>query len=76
MNIKHNKNNKPDILGYEMKKFSEKITFGDFSASEYIFQKKKQIINEYNDWTQETMTKNEFIEYFGNKNESKNRYSW
>ena len=42
MEISHNSNNEPDILGYEMKKNSSKITFGDFSASEYLFSKKKR----------------------------------
>lgn len=34
MGIKHNSKNLPDLFGYEMKKNSKKITFGDFSASE------------------------------------------
>ena len=40
MGIKHNSKNEPDINGYEMKKSSNKITLGDFSASEYAFSKK------------------------------------
>ena len=40
MGIKHNSKNEPDINGYEMKKYSNKITLGDFSASEYAFSKK------------------------------------
>ena len=30
MGIKHNADNLPDLYGYEMKKDSAKITFGDF----------------------------------------------
>ena len=68
MEIKHNNNNEPDIFGYEMKKMSNKITFGDFSASEYAFtSKNKRMI----------ITKNDFIKYFGNPNIDKNnRFSW
>ena len=43
MNITHNSKNKADIYGYEMKKKSPKITFGDFSATEYLFTLKKNI---------------------------------
>lgn len=78
MNIQHNANNKPDINGYEMKKFSNKITIGDFSASEYIFSRKRDIINKINNWTDvEKMTRTNFIIIFGNPNPKKdNRYSW
>jgi len=45
MDIKHNAKNEPDINGYEMKKSSNKIILGDFSASEYLFSgKNKKII--------------------------------
>ena len=39
MEIAHNGDNEPDLLGYEMKNqtTSGKITFGDWSADEYIF---------------------------------------
>lgn len=43
MDIKHNNKNEPDLYGYEMKKNSSKISFGDFSASEYIFSSKNHI---------------------------------
>jgi hypothetical protein len=78
MNIKHNNKNKPDLYGYEMKKNSVKISFGDFSASEYLFSSKKSYIKEYNKWTNDiNITKNDYIKYFGKKNEKKNnRYSW
>jgi len=78
MNITHNADNKPDLLGYEMKNqtSSGKITFGDWSADEYIFQhgrpKKVHATNQdYN------ISKNRFLEIFGKSNEKKNgRLSW
>lgn len=76
MNIKHNANNAPDINGYEMKKHSGKITFGDWSALEYIFHKKKETIDNLNGKSIE-LTKNDFLKMFGTPNEKKNnRYSW
>jgi len=78
--IKHNSKNEPDINGYEMKKASNKITLGDFSASEYAFssKNKRNIINQYNNWTDDVViSRNNFIQYFGNSNPTKNnRYSW
>jgi hypothetical protein len=79
MGITHNANNEPDILGYEMKKKSYKITLGDFSASEYLFSKKKEIIKKINNWEkhENKITRTEFIQYFGTPNPLKNnRYSW
>lgn len=78
MGIKHNAKCESDLFGYEMKKMSSKITLGDWSASEYGFHKKRTIINEYNDWTNDNkISKNQFIEYFGNPNPAKGgRYAW
>lgn len=80
MGIKHNSKNEPDIYGYEMKKYSNKTTLGDFSASEYAFsmKNKRNYINQINNWTDEIkITKNDFIKLFGNPNHNKNdRYSW
>jgi hypothetical protein len=76
MGIKHNNKNAPDIFGYEMKKNSKKITFGDFSATEYLFSKNKPKINKYN-IVNIDISRNQYIHYFGTKKESKNnRYSW
>jgi len=75
MNIKLNSKNAPDIGGYEMKKESNKISFGDWSA-EYLFSTKRKIIDDING-KQIKMTKEQFIKFFGNKNNDKeNRYSW
>jgi hypothetical protein len=79
MGLAHNSKNEPDILGYEMKKNSAKITFGDFSASEYLFSKKKENIVKYNNWKpdEHKISRNDFIKYFGTPNPLKNnRYSW
>ncbi len=80
MGISHNSKNEPDLYGYEMKKDSSKITFGDFSASEYLFSKNKEYIIQYNNWNDielPNISKNDFIQYFGTPNEKKkNRYSW
>jgi len=78
MGISHNCKNEPDIFGYEMKKSSKKITFGDFSASKYLFSDKKEIIDGLNNWktNEYTITRTEFIKYFGTFKEEKNRYSW
>ena len=79
MNIKHNSLNEPDIHGYEMKKDSKKITFGDFSASEYLFSKDKKYINDTNKWDADlvNITKDQFIKFFGTQKILKNnRYSW
>lgn len=79
LDIKHNCNNAPDILGYEMKKESSKISFGDFSANEYLFSKNKPFIEEINNWETDKykMKRDDFIKYFGTPNPKKhNRYSW
>jgi hypothetical protein len=68
--VKRNNNNQPDIYGYEIKKDAKKITFGDFSASEYPFSKKKIHIKI-------SMTRDVFIQTFGEPNPLKQgRYSW
>jgi len=67
--ISPNSNNDADLRGYEIKKESDKITFGDWSALEYLFTKKKRFTSNY-------MTKNMFIETFGTFKDDKKRYSW
>lgn len=70
MGIKPNCQNKPDINGYEMKKASPKITFGDFSASEYLFSAQKITIEMVNGWNHNDIIvcRDDFIHYFGNPN--------
>ena len=72
MGIKNNNANEPDIYGYEMKKNSAKISLGDFSASEYLFSPKKEMLS-----MNHNISKTDFIHYFGSPNKNKsNRYSW
>jgi len=67
MGISHNADNEPDIYGFEMKNnTSSKTTFGDWSASYYIFKDDKYSI-----------TRDQFLTIFGAPNVLKgNRYSW
>ena len=75
MNLKHNSDNAPDIGGYEMKKNSQKISFGDWSA-EYLFSQNISLLEKINN-NKIIMTREQFIKSFGNKSEDKeNRYSW
>ena len=76
--IQHSSKNLPDIFGYELKKFSKnKITLGDFGANEYLFSKQKDYLCFLNKWSEDVqMSRDKFIQTFGNFNEMKNRYSW
>lgn len=79
MGITHNGDNKPDLFGYEMKNktTSGKISFGDWSADEYIFLhgRGKNKINSINQNYQ--LTRKQFLEIFGKPNvEKNNRLSW
>lgn len=68
-----NSNTHADFYGFEIKKDSRKITFGDWSADEYIFTP-KDILRNYNEDI--NITKSEFFELFGHYNILKKRYSW
>lgn len=79
MEITHNADNKPDLSGFEMKNetTSGKISFGDWSADEYVFLhgRGKNKINEINSTYQ--ITRKQFLEIFGKPNPDKgNRLSW
>jgi len=80
MGLRPNSRNESDIFGFEMKKISKKITFGDFSASEYLFTKTHPTITTRNKWNKENdlkISRSDFIRYFGSPNPNKNnRYSW
>lgn len=73
LGIKNNNNNFSDLFGYEIKKKSNKITFGDWSANEYIF-KSEHILNTFNNNIK--MNKLDFLKTFGQYNINKKRYSW
>lgn len=68
MGVKANSSNSPDLLGFEMKNdTATKTTFGDWSASYYIFQKSSNF----------KITRKEFLRIFGKPNLEKNgRHSW
>lgn len=71
MGVVANAKNAPDLHGYEMKKSSPTISFGDWSATEYLFSKKKEFLPKIN------MTRREFMYAFGTPNPAKdNRLSW
>jgi len=79
MEIAHNGDNEPDLLGYEMKNqtTSGKITFGDWSADEYIFLhgRGSNKINSLNRNYQ--ISRDDFFKIFGKPNPLKNnRLSW
>lgn len=79
MEIRHNADNEPDLLGYEMKNqtASGKITFGDWSADEYIYLhgRGKNKINSTNRNYQ--IARDDFFQIFGKPNILKdNRLSW
>lgn len=67
MGIQANRDNSPDLFGFEMKNdTSSKTTFGDWSASYYLYNNQKAGIS-----------RDEFIEIFGKPNPKKNnRPSW
>ena len=68
-----NSNINSDYHGFEIKKESPKITFGDWSADEYIFNP-KDILKKYNQDI--NISKDDFLEMFGHLNVIKQRYSW
>jgi len=78
MGIKPNASNKPDIYGYEMKNqtSSGKITFGDWSADEYIFKHGRPTKTHGTNKNYD-ISRNDFLRIFGRPNlEKDNRLSW
>jgi len=88
MGIPPNAINGPDLFGYECKKYSNKITFGDWQASVYLFnieKNKKKMIDPASKHAKrmrdvlknKKITRDEFIGIFGTPNPKKqNRFSW
>ena len=68
-----NSNTNSDFHGFEIKKESKKITFGDWSPDEYIFNP-KDVLKKYNSGID--LNRDDFLKLFGNLNVSKQRYSW
>lgn len=76
LGVKRNASNEPDLFGYEIKKSANKITFGDFSASEYLFSHKRDELNKINGYDFGKLNKKEFIRIFGTYKSDKKRFSW
>lgn len=74
MKIPHNRNNAPDLWGFEMKNNTKtKTTFGDWNADYYIFRDPKY----FNTKNKPIENRDIFMAIFGSPNpEKKNRYSW
>lgn len=66
LTISHNSKNEPDYKGFEIKKNSRKITFGDWSSSSYLFNQNTCMkkINKipFN------ISRDDFMKYFGTYN--------
>ena len=73
MDIRPNANNAPDLFGYEMKNqtSSGKITYGDWSASEYIFHGKSNKRNGTN--KNFDIDRSKFLKIFGKPNKQINK---
>lgn len=77
MGVAPNADNKPDLFGYEMKNHtsSGKISYGDWSANEYIFHGKSNKRNNTN--KDFNISRDAFFDFFGKPNLAKNnRPSW
>lgn len=74
LGLKINNNNEPDIDGYELKKFSSKISFGDWSATSYIFNPNDDL--KLTNGINTSISRIEFLKMFGTYNIVKQRYSW
>lgn len=81
MDVKHNSNNMPDLLGFEMKNDTKsKTSFGDWNASYYIFWNEKYfpIISCKGGRERQKLereSKTEFLKIFTRKNKD-GLYSW
>jgi hypothetical protein len=60
-----NGRNEPDIDGFELKKDSNRISFGDWSADYYLFKSEHH-----------SLSRSEFLKIFGTFTPQKNRFSW
>jgi len=69
----NNNSNYSDFMGYEIKKHASKISFGDWSANEYIFRP-KDVLSSFNENIK--LNRSEFLKLFGRYNHEKKRYSW
>lgn len=63
MGLSLNSKNEPDYKGFEMKKISDKISFGDWSANYYLWEDNN------------SLTRSSFLETFGTTKKA-GRFSW
>jgi len=63
--LKPNGRNEPDIDGFELKKDSNRISFGDWSADYYIFKDSRRELD-----------RSGFLRIFGTNTTRKDRHSW
>lgn len=74
LGIKPNSKNEADYKGYEIKKKSPKITFGDWSSSGNLYNQ-DEFLKKINKIPL-NISRSDFIKYFGTYNIDKERYSW
>jgi len=74
LNIKVNCKNEPDYKGFEIKKRSDKISFGDWVSTGYLFNQDK-FMKKFNN-IKINIDRDDFMKFFGNYNIKKERYSW
>ena len=74
LGLELNAKNEPDFKGWEIKKKSKKISFGDWSSTGYLF-KQDNHMKSFNNIPFD-ITRNDYMKYFGNYNKNKKRYSW
>ena len=74
LDIEHNSKNEPDYEGWEIKKKSKNITFGDWSSTSYLFNQNK-FMKKFNN-IPFNIPRNDFIKFFGSYNIKKERWAW
>ncbi len=65
-----------DLFGYEIKKASDKITFGDWAADEYIFRPGAVLLRHNPHVPLGALDKDAFLYLFGVYNDKHKRFSW
>ena len=65
-----------DLFGYEIKKASDKITFGDWAADEYIFRPGAVLLQHNPHVPLGALDKDAFLYLFGLYNDTHGRFSW
>jgi len=74
--VQRNAHKSADCFGYEIKKASDKITFGDWSADEYIFRSGVVLLQHNTHVPIDALDRNMFMCLFGTYHTEKKRFSW